>query len=198
MAKKKQDDQLEHTYSSYVRIRDVALKTCQKRSIIGRSGEKGSEISVLAALHDDDDIYIYVYIYIYIYIYIYCHPQTGCFVVSQLETRSVSSWDQKTNDFVSVEYLNLNSSHFQRKQVHFYIYSHIRYRQPDCSFHGKSFAFMHTWVPANLQSIAQPAGRSIYIYIYICVCVCVYPNSAGLSGIRDKHRFTLHLIFWSI
>ena len=29
MAKQKQDDQLEHTYSSYVRIRDVALKTCQ-------------------------------------------------------------------------------------------------------------------------------------------------------------------------
>ena len=30
MAKEKQDDQLEHTYSSYVRIRDLALKTCQK------------------------------------------------------------------------------------------------------------------------------------------------------------------------
>ena len=28
MAKQKQDDQLEHTYSSYVRIRDVTLKTC--------------------------------------------------------------------------------------------------------------------------------------------------------------------------
>ena len=31
MAEQKQDDQLEHTYSSYVRIRGVALKTCQKR-----------------------------------------------------------------------------------------------------------------------------------------------------------------------
>ena len=30
MAKQKQDNQLEHTYSSYMRIRDVALKTCQK------------------------------------------------------------------------------------------------------------------------------------------------------------------------
>ena len=55
MAKQKQDDQLEHTYSSYVRIRDVALKTCQGRWIIGRSGERGSGISVLAARHDDDD-----------------------------------------------------------------------------------------------------------------------------------------------
>ena len=43
------------TYSSYVRIRDVAQKTCQRRWLIGRSGERGSGISVLAARHDDDD-----------------------------------------------------------------------------------------------------------------------------------------------
>ena len=59
MAKQKQDDQFEHTYSIYVRIRDVALKTCQKRWMIGRSGERESGISVLAAQHDDDDDDIY-------------------------------------------------------------------------------------------------------------------------------------------
>ena len=61
MAGQKQDDQLEHTFSSYVRILDVALKTCQRRWTIGRSGESGSGIFVLAARHvvdddDDDDI----------------------------------------------------------------------------------------------------------------------------------------------
>ena len=55
MAKQKQDDQHEHSYSSYVRIRDVVLKTCQKRWTIGRSGERGSRISMLAAQHDGDD-----------------------------------------------------------------------------------------------------------------------------------------------
>ena len=55
MAKQKQDDHLEHSYSSYARIRDVALKTCQRQWMIGRSGERGSGISVLAAWHDDDD-----------------------------------------------------------------------------------------------------------------------------------------------
>ena len=55
MAEQKQDDQLEHTYSRYVRIRDVALKTSQGRWTIGRSGETGSGISLLAARHDDDD-----------------------------------------------------------------------------------------------------------------------------------------------
>ena len=37
--------------------RDVALKTCQRRWMIGRSGERGSGISVLAAQHDDDDFF---------------------------------------------------------------------------------------------------------------------------------------------
>ena len=55
MAEQKQDDQLEHTYSSYVRIQDVAPKTCLGRWTLGRSGERGSGISVLAAWHDDDD-----------------------------------------------------------------------------------------------------------------------------------------------
>ena len=55
MAVQKQDDQLEHTFSSYVRIRDVALKTYQRRWTIGRSGERESGISVLEAGHDDDD-----------------------------------------------------------------------------------------------------------------------------------------------
>ena len=55
MTEQKQDDQLEHTYSSYVRIRNLALKTSQKRWTIGESGERGSGISVLAVRHDDDD-----------------------------------------------------------------------------------------------------------------------------------------------
>ena len=77
MAGQKQDEQFEHTFSSYVRIRAVALKTCRRQWTIGRSGKRGSGISVIAARHDDD-MYIYIYIIIimscrYIYIYIYHH-----------------------------------------------------------------------------------------------------------------------------
>ena len=46
-------------FSSYVRIRDVVLRTYLGRWTIGRSGERGSGISVLPARYDDDDdIYI--------------------------------------------------------------------------------------------------------------------------------------------
>ena len=55
MAVQKQDDQHEHTFSNYVRIQDVVQKTCQRRWTIGKSGERGSVISVLPARHDDDD-----------------------------------------------------------------------------------------------------------------------------------------------
>ena len=55
MAKQKQDDQNEHTFSNYVRIRDVVQKTYHRRWTIGKSGERGSGISVLPARHDDDD-----------------------------------------------------------------------------------------------------------------------------------------------
>ena len=56
MAVQKQDDQHEHTFSSYVRIRDVVLKSYLGQWTIERSGERGSGISVLPARHDDDDI----------------------------------------------------------------------------------------------------------------------------------------------
>ena len=46
MAGQKQDNQHEHTFSNYVRIRNVALKTCQRRWTIGKSGER-------VARHDD-------------------------------------------------------------------------------------------------------------------------------------------------
>ena len=55
MNEQRQDDQLEPTYSSSVPIQDVALKTCLKQWAIERGGERGSEISVLIAQHDDDD-----------------------------------------------------------------------------------------------------------------------------------------------
>ena len=55
MAVQKQDDQHEHTFSSYVRIRDVVLKTYLGRWTIGRCGERGSGISVLPAGYDDEE-----------------------------------------------------------------------------------------------------------------------------------------------
>ena len=55
MDEKRQNDQLEPTYSSSVPIRNVALKTRRKQWTIENGSEKGSGISVLMPPHDDDD-----------------------------------------------------------------------------------------------------------------------------------------------
>ena len=57
MAKQKQDVQLEHTYSSYLRIRDVALRTCQKRLMIGVT------FRPLVKQTTTRNLYITIYIY---------------------------------------------------------------------------------------------------------------------------------------
>ena len=41
MAVQKQDDQHEHTFSNYVRIRDVVQKTCLRRWTIGKMAREG-------------------------------------------------------------------------------------------------------------------------------------------------------------
>ena len=74
MAEQKQDDQLAPTYSSSVRIRDVALRTYQNWWTIGRSGERGSGISVLSARHYDDDVYHHVTPSVLISLTLSCHP----------------------------------------------------------------------------------------------------------------------------
>ena len=83
--------------SSYVRIRDVALKTCQRRWTIGKSGERESGISVQPARHDDDDIYIYIYIERERERWTYC---TGWLLTSDQE----SSRDPKLNPVWTISF----------------------------------------------------------------------------------------------
>ena len=59
-------NQQEHTFSNYVRIRDVVQKTFMRWWTIGKSGERGSGISVLPARHDDDDIYNFFFFFFFL------------------------------------------------------------------------------------------------------------------------------------
>ena len=74
---------------SSVKIRDIALRTCQKRWTIGRSGKRGSRISVLVAWHD---VYIYIYIYIILLNTLSCGK--SCLVVPGV---AVPPWATETH-----------------------------------------------------------------------------------------------------
>ena len=55
IAEQKQGDLLEPTYSSSVRIRGAAQRTCRMQGTIVRGADGGSGISALLARQDDDD-----------------------------------------------------------------------------------------------------------------------------------------------
>ena len=113
------DDQHEPTYSNYVRTQDVTLKTCRRRWMIGRNGERGSGISALAAWHDDDDD-IYIYICIYIYITWWClWPWVSCFSYL-LDICLMKAYSMKTR------VTDTTMSHTQtHTHIYIYIYKYI-------------------------------------------------------------------------
>ena len=77
-----------------------------------------------------------------VYIYIYCHPQTDCFVISQLYSvaRHVGrlNWDQNLPNFT----LDLVSDHSANRYIYIYIYicTHI-YKWQSSSYDFSLFFF---------------------------------------------------------
>ena len=67
MAKRNQGDQLEPTYSSSVRIQNVALWTCQKWWIIGRSGKRGSGIYIEKRTSVQLNLLLFVFVSVFVY-----------------------------------------------------------------------------------------------------------------------------------
>ena len=57
MDEQRQDEQLEPMYNSSVPIQDIALVTSREQWMVEIGGERGSEKSMQAARHDDDDYY---------------------------------------------------------------------------------------------------------------------------------------------
>ena len=88
-----------------MRIRDVALRTCQKRWTIGRSGERGSGISMLAEWHDDDDDLLFQTIYILYRVFLLVNTnRTICYIVKYIPTQQ---WRKMSADFFREIYLSL-------------------------------------------------------------------------------------------
>ena len=159
MAVQKQDDQHEHTYSNYVKIQDVVQKTCLRRWTIGKSGERGSGISVLPARHDDDDYY-------YLFIYIVIHRQTVSLYRNSsvwLDTQGAWSWDQNTTNFTLdlVSYRSASKWHTQVGNYpalcsNFRLFTFLPYRIPECLIHSKSFCITRVAAVNSFARVLNP------------------------------------------
>ena len=83
------------------------MKTCQRRWTIGRSGERGSGISVLAAQHDDDDDELFNQIFLFYDRNLLTHnPKV---------TLSLSSSSRRTNSMDSFDSLAIHLYWFRAK-----------------------------------------------------------------------------------
>ena len=120
-AAQKQDDQHERTFSSYVRIQVVVLKTYLGRWTIGRSGERGSGISVLPARYDDDDDDIYTCFYLFV-----CSVTSNTFLYNTWSSHQCSlkrkhnwiiTWAVHMSDFIFVLQLLVTLYSWPREEV---------------------------------------------------------------------------------
>ena len=123
------------------------------------------------------------HVYIYIYIYIYCHPQTDCFVVSQLFSVARYVGHLKLGPKPAQLYIRLNIRplgkqvyHVGKGIIRYYVATaafvclhFIPYRIPECSIHLKSFALcewqpkipspVYTYLPTSLLGQDMTQGQ---------------------------------------
>ena len=179
MAAQKQDDQLERTFSSYVRIQAVVLKTYLGRWTIGRSGERGSGISVLPARYDDDDD-------------IYSHPQTDCFVLSELFSVARHSGRSKPGSKPVQLYVRLSFRSFGHQADHV---GYGNFKVFILATAAAAFVYIFLY-PIGYQS-AQFFRRALHYAR--CVCVSMYVCvRARVSVCIEKNKLKKIYLVWII
>ena len=184
MAAQKQDDQHEHTFSSYVRIRDVVLKTYLGRWTIGRSGERGSGISVLPARYDDDIynselswwsirwnldrlflVLLGILVLLHLVYWALLGISLGYSVFFLLARHCSSDWLFFSNMDVFLSFLFIIKIFFADISLFLFTYFYLQIVSSVCLF------FHATWV---IEIGIKIKYLSIYIYIYTYMCVCIY------------------------
>ena len=128
--------------------------------------------------------------HIYIYIYIYSHPQTDCFVLSELFSVARHAGRSKPGSKPVQLYVRLSFRPLGRQADHVglwnfkvFYFSHSRlftffipYRLPECSILTKSFCITLAAAGNSFARVLNPPWGSIYI-----MCVYVRKSSESLS-----------------
>ena len=151
-------------------------------------------------------IYIYIYIYIKyihtvslssslslsIYIYIYCHPQTDCFILSELFSVARHVGRLKLGFKPIQLYVRLSLRPLGQQAYHIWLREFLRYLCSNSSSHLFTFLYPIGYLSAQffrralhyasggwkfLHQSAQPPWGSIErerVCVYVCVCIYIY------------------------
>ena len=129
----------------------------------------------------------------YVYIYIYSHPQTDCFIASQLfhvarqnrfsKLGLKPSWLKCQSKILLHSYKETSVSKriFKHKYITFVLFTYILITATESSIHSKSLA-LRKWqslLPSLESSTRLGVGEYIYIYIYIYTCLPWKPFTAS-------------------
>ena len=152
-------------------------------------------------------------IYIYIYIYIYCHPQTDCFVVSQLFSVAIHVGRLKLGSKPAQLYVRLSiiqlsqqTNHVSSGIIRHYVAALVCLHFCLTGYQSAQFVRRALHYASGKRKFLHQSARStlgsvyIYIYMYMCVCVCVCFNYSIIILVTliiqfDVNHF-LHTVKW--
>ena len=164
--RKSRDDQHERTFSSYVRIQVVVLKTCLGRWTIGRSGEERVRDIRAASTIWWRWWYIYIYIYIYIFVCVcVCVHTHVCIYIHSYKYFLEYTYIWKNVVLIFVLFMFFASVYVYTLVVSVHVCIHV-------IFEGIGWVYYVWGCIWSHMSIYFYASLYIYIYIYMCVCVC--------------------------
>ena len=116
--------------------------------------------------HTHTHTHTHTYIYIYIYIYIYCHPETDCFVVSQLFCVARHVGRLKLGSKPTQIYVRLSIGPLGQQAYH------VRWGNYKVLSSNVSLFTFYT-LPDTSVHISFEELYIMCLCLFVCVCVCV-------------------------
>ena len=135
---------------------------------------------------------------IYIYIYIYCHPQTDCFVLSELFIVAWHVGCSKPGSKPIQLYVRLSLRSLGQQAYHIWLWEFLRYYVVTATAVCLHFYTLSaTRVPNSFEElcIMWAAAENSFIYIYIQKFSCIYYtwqkiNFSLISIMTFRHEST--------
>ena len=123
-----------------------------------------------------------IYMYIYIYIYIHCHPQTDCFILSELFSVARHVGHSKPGSKPIQLYIRQSLRLLSQQVYHIWLKELLRYLCSNSSSRLFTFLYPIGYQSAQFfqralhyasggQKFLHQSAQHIYIYIYIYIYI---------------------------
>ena len=122
--------------------------------------------------------YFLPYIYIYIYIYIYCHPQTDCFVLSELFSVARQGGSSKPGSKPIQLYVRLSLRPLGQQAYHVWLRELLRYLCSNSSSRLFTFLYLIGYQSAQFfrRALHYASGGRKFLHQSAQYIICININ----------------------